>query len=378
MIAMTGWRVEVVGGQELDATSIQNWESLRQKNPTLSSPFFASEYTRVVAAERSQVEVGVLLREGREVGYFPFERTGGTAIPVGGGLTDFQGFIVDSDESISPPEYLRGCRLAKCDFRYLATGWSGLEPYRYRRLASPVIGLARGMASFEEAIAARGSDLIPKCTRGLRTLVKRVGPARLELDSRAPHVLERLLAWKSAQHQRNGTHDSFQESDARRIVERLSELHDPTLAGVTTGFYAGDHLVAAALSLRSHQTLHVWITAYNPEFSKLSPGLLCMMEMVRAAAADGVTRIDLGHGDEPYKYRFCTSTDEVAEACIVRGAVSGMAYHCLYRLRQNLLEGRWRPWVLKLKQAGRRVKQSLRGTPPASAENRSEREGTSE
>ncbi|MFO0901898.1 MAG: GNAT family N-acetyltransferase [Pirellulales bacterium] len=378
MIAMTGWRIEVVNGRELDATSIQTWEALRQRNAQLRSPFFACEYTRIMAAERSDVEVGVLLRDGREVGYFPYQRSGSSAVPVGESLTDFQGFIVDADEPISPPEYLRGCRLSTCKFRYLAAGWRELETYRYRRLRSPVIGLARGMASFEESTAARGSDLIPKCTRGLRTLAKKVGPTRMELDCRDALVLERLLEWKALQHQRNGTHDGFGEPESRRILQRLVATHDPTLAGVVSGFYAGEHLVAAALNLRSHETLHVWITAYNPEFSKFSPGLLCMMELVREAAADGVTRIDLGHGDEPYKYRFCTETDEVFEACIARGTVSGWAHHCVYRARQSLLEGRFRPWIQRLKQAGRRVKQQLRGEASSASESSSKPEGASE
>ncbi|MFO0869037.1 MAG: GNAT family N-acetyltransferase [Pirellulales bacterium] len=361
---MNGYQVETLPAARIDAELAASWEALRREWPAYASPFFAPEYTRLVGQLQPQAEVGVVFGEGRLLGIFPFQRTGRLAQPIGGGITDFQGIVMRDDTPFPPCQLLRACELDSWEFRYLARGWSALEKCRFRRLNAPAIRLSDGFATFEQDLDQRGSDLLPKSIRGLRTLAKRVGPVRFELDSRSPACLKQLLQWKAEQHERTNTLNGFQPDWVRQLLDRIFTTHEPTFAGLISTLYAGDQLVAGALNLRSGSTLHVWLTAFNREFSKFSPGLLCMVELVRAAAADGVTRVDLGHGDEPYKYRFGTLLDEVAEGCVDCRWLAGWARRSVYQARQYVLDSRLRPWLQEVKQQGRRLRACF-WSPPA-------------
>lgn len=349
MRASMGWRVETVAASELDGPLVAAWESLRAESPAYRSPFFSSGYTRIMTQVRDDVECAVISRDGRPVGFFPFQRDGRSASPVGGPLTDFQGLVISPDADLAPDELLRGCRLNHWSFRYLARGWQALERCRFRRLRSPVIGLENGFGSFTRVLEQRKSDLLHKHVRGLRSLGKRVGPVRFEWDCRAPDLLDRLLRWKAAQHERTETRDEFRPSWARDMLERMLGERDPTFSARVAGLFAGDVLVAGALNLISGSTLHVWITAYDSEYSKFSPGAHCMVELIRAAGGAGIRRVDLGHGEEPYKYRLCTEIDEVAEGCVDRRWLIGWSHRGRYEVRRRVLDSPLRPWLQRWK-----------------------------
>lgn len=345
MQASMGWRVETVAASELDGPLVAAWEGLRAEWPSYRSPFFSSGYTRILAQVRDDVECAVISRQGRPVGFFPFQRDGRSASPVGGLLTDFQGLVIPPDADLPPEELLHACRLDHWSFRYLARGWQALDRCRFRRQRSPVIGLENGFGSFTRSLEQRKSDLLHKHVRGLRSLGKRVGPIRFEWECGATDLLDRLLRWKAAQHERTETRDEFRASWARDMLERMLVQRDSTFSARVTGLFAGDALVAGAVNLISGSTLHVWITAYNPEFSKFSPGAHCMVELIRAAGGAGIRRIDLGHGEEPYKYRLCTEIDEVAEGCVDRRWLLGWSHRGRYEVRRRVLDSPLRPWL---------------------------------
>ncbi len=66
---------------------------------------------------------------------------------------------------------------------------------------------------------------------------------------------------------------------------------------------AGDTVVAGHIGLRSTTTLAWWFPVYDPAYAAYSPGLLLCIELARAMAEQGLTVLDLGKGDEPYKER---------------------------------------------------------------------------
>jgi hypothetical protein len=67
--------------------------------------------------------------------------------------------------------------------------------------------------------------------------------------------------------------------------------------------------------------LHYWFPVYDREFRACSPGTELYLQVVRAAAASGIQRIDFGYGEEPYKLRIANRTSQLA--C---GQVGGSAW----------------------------------------------------
>jgi hypothetical protein len=104
-----------------------------------------------------------------------------------------------------------------------------------------------------------------------------------------------------------------------------------------------------------------WWTAYDSAYQKYSPGLVSSARMVERLIADGVTSLDFGGGDAPYKERLCNAA--VWEERIrvfapsLRGAVAGAvssldaAIGNLVRTRLKGLASRvktpWRRWMAR-------------------------------
>lgn len=141
---------------------------------------------------------------------------------------------------------------------------------------------------------------------------------------------------------------------AVRLCRTLgSELGRTGFRGTLSCLFAGDHFVAGSFNLISGTTLHVWIAAFGPEYSKFSPGTNFFPELIMAAGAAGMRRLDFGHGDEPFKHRFGTCLDEVAEGCVDRRLLVGWATRGGYSLRSRLRQTELRPWIQKMRQSAR-------------------------
>ena len=360
--------IERIPVAELADDLAAEWDALRPAQSTVSSPFYSSGYARMVAAERPNVEAGVVRVHGRLKAVMAYERSGRSAIPAGGGITDFQGPVTaaiasttgDLQEAVESPideltpnAWLRGLRLHQWRFRYVPPIWKPLAPYRFFRMSAPYVDLSDGFATFKAAIDARGSDMMHRHKRGCRTFAKRLGPVRFDFDNQEPALLERFLAWKAAQHAERGTRFAFAEPWARRLVERAFASRDPAFRGTLSCLFAGDHFVAGSFNLISGTTLHVWIAAFGPEYSKFSPGTNFFPELIMAAGAAGIQRLDFGHGDEPFKYRFGTCLDEVAEGCVDRRLLLGWATRSSYAIRDRLRQTELRQWIQKARQTTR-------------------------
>jgi len=61
---------------------------------------------------------------------------------------------------------------------------------------------------------------------------------------------------------------------------------------------------------------HYWIAAFNRDLQQYSPGLILLLEMVRAAPLLGIKTITLGRGDEQYKTRFASGTTVLASGSV--------------------------------------------------------------
>ena len=60
-------------------------------------------------------------------------------------------------------------------------------------------------------------------------------------------------------------------------------------------------MTAAEICLIDGEDLHFWFPAYNPAYSRYSPGLLLTFDIIRHASDLGFKVFDFGSGGEAYK-----------------------------------------------------------------------------
>jgi CelD/BcsL family acetyltransferase involved in cellulose biosynthesis len=65
-----------------------------------------------------------------------------------------------------------------------------------------------------------------------------------------------------------------------------------------------DLMIGASLAVRAGTRMSAWLTGYDPEWSRLGPGITALLEELEAAAGSGCTHVDLGVGDQSYKDDF--------------------------------------------------------------------------
>jgi CelD/BcsL family acetyltransferase involved in cellulose biosynthesis len=103
-------------------------------------------------------------------------------------------------------------------------------------------------------------------------------------------------------------------------LRRLLHTRGEGFGGILSTVHAGPNLIAAHFGIRSDSVLHWWFPVYEPEHAKLAPGWMLLRELVIAAPALGIERIDLGRGDDEYKRRAKTGETVVCQGIVTRSA----------------------------------------------------------
>jgi len=96
-------------------------------------------------------------------------------------------------------------------------------------------------------------------------------------------------------------------------LHRLLHTRDEGFGGLLSTLHAGPNLIAAHFGIRSDSVLHWWFPVYAAEHARLAPGWMLLRELVIAAPALGIDRIDLGRGDDEYKRRAKTGETQVCQ-----------------------------------------------------------------
>jgi len=200
-------------------------------------------------------------------------------------------------------EILRSCRLDAFDFDHMLASQPGFSVYAQNREASPRIDLSGGYAAYVTERKRAGSKQIRQCENLMRRVEREVGQLSFVPHSSDAALLQKVLAWKSAQYLRTGHGDIFATAWVRRVVERIHETKTHGFAGRLSLLYAGDVLIAGHLGMRTPSVWHYWFPAYDLSYSKYSPGLLLLVKIIEQAAAEGASYVDLGKGMCLYKER---------------------------------------------------------------------------
>jgi CelD/BcsL family acetyltransferase involved in cellulose biosynthesis len=306
-------KVTLVPGRELSSDLIRAWAEIQQANPTLASPYFHPEFTRVIAAVREDVEVAVIEDGAQVVAFFPFQRANvSVGEPVGGDISDYQGLICAPDFACDPHELMQQCRLAAWNFHHLLTSQSSFTAFHHYIELSPQLDLSKGYESYVRERRLCGSEQIKKSGNFMRRIERDIGPLRFVADSTDAASLESVLAWKSLQYIQTGKPDLFAPVWIREAVQRIFMMRTDGCCGILSLLYAGDRLMAGHFGIRSRHTWHYWFPSYNKAAAKYSPGMILLLKIAEHAPKIGVSIIDLGKGMSPYKVRLMNSSSMVA------------------------------------------------------------------
>jgi len=304
------------------------WDRIRGLRPTLRGPYFTLDWCDQVQAARGDLEVVRITRGEALVGFLPFHRGRfGALRPAAGPLSDVHGFIAEADAVIDAPGLVAALGASAFRFTAAPPDDPGLGPCG-RAGEGYGIGLDDG---YDAYVLAR-SKARPKAFRNLRARLRKIEEAGLALefrgDDRSADTLDAIIALKRLQYRRTRQIDVFGPPWTGRLLHNLVGLEGEGLRGRLTSLWLGGRLAAGHFGLQAEGVLHYWFTAYDEAFAAFSPGVVLLHRLAAAAAAEGVTRIDLGGGDYRFKHEFADLRPPVVGGVVrgrglLAGAVSG-------------------------------------------------------
>ncbi len=321
--AATDRHVQVVPFDRLNVSELIAWDNLRSTRMEFATPFFSARFSEAVHRSRGDVSVAVI-REGNEViGIFPFHRFRGSAVPVGRFLNDSHNVIADRSTMIDWIWLLEklDCKafdfhaMAGCDDESLHQFAHGTSQTFQANVGDDPAASLKSLGQSHKTIGRQGQKT--------RKLGREVGPIQVQLDCPDTDLLRQAIDWKRDQYRRSHLLDLFTPDWTRELLHQLhggKSIVDPNQSprGILSILRAGDRVIAAHYGMLENGLLHYWFPVYDPAYAKYSPGTALFVEIIRNAQQFGITCIDMGYGELPYKRRQTDATGEVAFGCISR------------------------------------------------------------
>ncbi len=329
---------------ELSAEHWAIWSNILEEQPSLDVPFLRPEFTQLVGGVRSDVEVAVIEQNREPVGFFPFQRNGRQAHAVVGRLSECHGAIVREGIDWDGAEMFRACGLRSWHFDHLPSTQVEFSRFSWGTKPSPYLDLSEGYETYRERLKASGSSL-SQAERKTRKLEREQGTLRFEWHTEEDSVLEQLIAWKSAQHRRTGVLEIFEHDWVCQLLKNARATQTGQFSAPLSALYAGDRLIAAHLGLCTRSNLHLWFPAYDSEFHRYSPGLIMLLMMAQAASERGITRFELGPGEEPYKQQFKSADHMIHEGIAGPQGLTSTCRSVWYHTKRSIRSSRYRNYL---------------------------------
>jgi CelD/BcsL family acetyltransferase involved in cellulose biosynthesis len=287
----------------------------------LDSPYFHPAFARKVAESGPPVSVLVAYDEDGDVAsLLPFQwGRRGVMRPVGWPGADFQGPLTRPGTRLAESAVLApGARAFRFD--HLVEIGGELDRWVLGRRPSPYVDVTGGLAGYLGRASRSGRENLGQARRRLARAERELGPVRFSADVIDDALLDRVVELKRRQYAATGARDYFAGAGRVRLMHRLMRTHEDGFAGVLSAVHAGDELLAAHFGLRSGPVLHWWFPVYDPRHARLAPGWILLRELIAAAPALGLARIDLGRGEDEYKRRVKTGETTVAQGLVASPA----------------------------------------------------------
>lgn len=212
----------------------------------------------------------------------------------------------------------------------LRRGWPRRRPVALREVLMPAPVLALSPDGYEGWLATRSKSMrktVRQQARRLEELGGTVGPAA---EHETEEVVDALCRLHQAHWNARGMPGAIDEATRAMLHEATAALV-PRRRIWLFALRIGTEIHAADLVIWAGRRLQAVMGGYAP-VERISPGLLSMDAIVRAAHEGGATHIDLGGGDDEYKHRFGAVDDPLAWWTVLppgRRMVRGLRGHGL-------------------------------------------------
>jgi CelD/BcsL family acetyltransferase involved in cellulose biosynthesis len=271
----------------------------RDANPYLTSPYFSAGFIKAIAPH-TPGSMLARFHDGEEiVGFFAYQKRGQSLQPAGAPLADYHAAVMKAGYVPDWTRLLAAAGAKRLVFNGLI-GDSGLDQapiVKHRRIAAVPDGFEAWFAT-QKAGAPRYFKNLGRCTRNV---AKDLPDLQFEWTDVSPPLLDWVLSLKVAQYKRSGIHDVFSCGWTRNLLLALAAQRTRS-SGLWAGIYRrGEELIAAEICLIDGEDLHFWFPAYNPAYSRYSPGMLLTFDIIRHTANLGLKVFDFGSGGEAYK-----------------------------------------------------------------------------
>lgn len=318
--ALSPVKTTLITPNELDTGLVALWRQWQLASGHSLNPFLSPTFATTYGRHQKKSRIAVVEDGSEVVGLVPIELTSiGVARSLAYGLSDVQAPAFKPGYEFNTHRFISSCGIAVFEFdRFVPEIAKGLKPASVRLVPSPVIDLTAG---YEEWLARKrkaSSSTFRRVLQKQRKIGRDLGEVEFTYASTSHADLELLMAWKSAQYIRTGRRDLFARPWFRNVLHDLLEQGNDEFRLVLSKLSAGGRTLALDAGLRNEHTVAGWFPAYDPEFSKYSPGSVCLLMQIEGTANSGLTRMDLGVGEADYKESFKDFDDQVAEGWCAR------------------------------------------------------------
>lgn len=304
----------------LTGAELAAWHRLRDANPMLDNPYFHPGFAAAVHASGNPVQVVVGRGAAGEIqSLLPCHREGSLLRPVGWPGADFQGPILAPGSAFPAAALLSG-GVRGYAFDHLLEVCEDFAPWVESTRVSPFIDVSGGLDGYLGRASDSGKSNIGQARRRAAKAERTYGAVKFAADVVDESDLQKVIELKRGQYAATGAKDYFAEQHHLDLLKSLLHTRSAEFGGMLSTLYAGPHLVAAHFGIRSGSVLHWWFPVYDPEFSALAPGWMLLRELVMAAPSLGITRIDLGRGEDEYKRRAKTGEMFVSQGLVTRSS----------------------------------------------------------
>ncbi|TPL72318.1 GNAT family N-acetyltransferase [Mesorhizobium sp. B2-3-15] len=203
-----------------------------------------------------------------------------------------------------------------------------LRPNHRGEISYRVTGPWQSGAEWFETLSKKGRQ---NYRRG-RKFMEESGALRFRLldadDPREP-VLERVATLKRLWLVRHGRASDLFDEGSPVLAALISVLADLGLLRIFV-LELDDAIIAVSINFEQHGTMMAFVTTYDPEHERASPGMVLMMDYIQWSLDRGLATIDFLCGGEDFKRRFATQSVALSSmmgARGLRGHLAALADH---------------------------------------------------
>ena len=298
-------RAELHKYADLDAATLNALRGIRDAGRQYNSPFFDLEFARQLSLVRDDTRILVLYEQDSLAGYWAMHvRPDKWTRPIGAAFSDWHGPVLRSGLAQTDPDRL----LQLAGVKGMTV--NGLLNEGFTRPASgrlevAAVGQALIDAGGAEAFLLNQRQRYPKYAKNIRRAERLIDKDFADMtfvaNDRSPEALDWLLASKSAQYNATGLHDVLAPAWVQTLMRNLHGCDSPRFGGRLSTLRFGDVLVAAEFDLISDAIVHGWITVFDNEYARYSPGHLLIREIICDMERTGHSINDMGAGTSAYK-----------------------------------------------------------------------------